>query len=175
MPRLRITTALSLLGLAIGVAGTAWLSTVGDRWVGPGARVAQLTPQRSMHRRVPPASVWHGPVSVVQRHRAVAVTPVELSEPELRPLTTAADDSLPWYKLRGHLDGRVLVHLSIDGDGRVRSARVASSSGDPVLDAHALRTVRHWTFAVPSDQPDGFSGDLPMRFSSQPQALARAP
>lgn len=105
----------------------------------------------------------------------MAAPPVRPSAPELVPLSTSADNSLPWYKLRGHLDGRVRVHLSVDGNGHIRAAHLASSSGDTVLDAHALRSVQGWSFAVPADHLDGFSGDLPMRFSSQPPALARVP
>ncbi|MGB5938956.1 MAG: MBL fold metallo-hydrolase, partial [Rhodanobacter sp.] len=38
MLRLRTTTTLSLLALAIGVAGTGWLSTQTGAWPGPPAR-----------------------------------------------------------------------------------------------------------------------------------------
>jgi protein TonB len=75
-------------------------------------------------------------------------------------------------RLRGHLDGRVIMHISIDGTGRVTAASVAESSGDAVLDAHAVRSVRGWRFAVPPDHPDGLSGDLPMRFSSHDDPVA---
>jgi protein TonB len=57
--------------------------------------------------------------------------------------------------------------LRVDGAGRVQGASVIASSGDPILDRHALRSVRGWRFAVPADHPDGLSGELPMRFSSQ--------
>jgi protein TonB len=79
--------------------------------------------------------------------------------------TPAADER--WDEVRGHLDGRLTVQLRIDGDGRVQHARVLASSGDPILDAHALRSVQGWRFAVPPGYPDGLSGELPMRFSSQ--------
>ena len=78
-------------------------------------------------------------------------------------------------QLRGHLDGRVVMHVSVDGGGRVTAASVAESSGDAVLDAHALRSVRNWRFAVPPDHPDGLSADLPMRFSSRDDPLASVP
>lgn len=178
MPRLRITTGLSLLGLAIGVAGTAWLSTRSEGWAGPGPLLATATPHRSIRAHALPLQHdWHGPVSVVQHRRARSVSTAiaKPPDPELVPLNTTADNSQPWYTLRGHLDGRVVVHLSIDGRGRVRAAHLQTSSGDPVLDAQALLNVQSWTFAVPPDHPDGFSGDLPMRFSSKPQTLARTP
>ncbi len=91
---------------------------------------------------------------------------------ELLPLTTPVDASMSWDELRGHLDGRVIVHVAIDGRGRVNAASLAESSGDPVLDEHALRSVRNWHFAVPSDHPDGLSGDLPMHFSSRGERIA---
>jgi protein TonB len=85
------------------------------------------------------------------------------------------DTTQPWYKLRGHLDGRVVVHVDTDGRGQVDRASLVESSGDPVLDEHALRSVRGWRFAVPADRPAGVSGELPMRFSSHENAIARAP
>jgi protein TonB len=63
----------------------------------------------------------------------------------------------------------VVLEVGTDGDGRVTDASVARSSGDPVLDAHALATVRHWRFAVPAGFPQGVHGELPMRFQG-PQA-----
>ena len=57
----------------------------------------------------------------------------------------------------------------------VTDAALAGSSGDPVLDAHALTIVRGWRFAVPSDHPDGFSGELPMRFTTAGRQLAQVP
>jgi periplasmic protein TonB len=95
--------------------------------------------------------------------------------PELVPLAMPSDTSQPWYKLRGHLDGRVLLRVDIDGAGQVRSASVSQSSGDPVLDEQALRSVRGWRFAVPPDRSDGLSGELPMRFSSQGDRIAQLP
>ena len=51
----------------------------------------------------------------------------------------------PWYapgspeaQLRGH----ALVSFALDREGRVLSARISRSSGDPLLDAAALETVR---------------------------------
>lgn len=171
MLRLRTTTGLSVLALAIGIAGTGWLSTLTARWHGPTSRVATAKPAR----HAPPARTrWHGPVSVAQAHRAPhrhadgAVRAATLAyPPELVPLATPSDTSQSWDTLRGHLDGQVLLHVDVDGSGRVSGARLAVSSGDPVLDEHALRSARGWRFAVPADYPDGFSGELPMRFASQ--------
>jgi periplasmic protein TonB len=94
---------------------------------------------------------------------------------ELLPLTTPVDASMSWDELRGHLDGRVVVHVAIDGSGRVTTSSLVESSGDPVLDEHALRSVRGWRFAVPGDRPDGLSGELPMHFSSRGERIASVP
>lgn len=82
---------------------------------------------------------------------------------------------IAYDRLRGHLDGRVIMRVSVDGDGHVTAANVAESSGDAVLDAHALRSVRGWRFAVPPEHPDGLSADLPMRFSSHDDPVASVP
>jgi protein TonB len=183
MFRLRTTTTLSLLALAVGIAGTGWLSTLTTVWPGPPPRYAAAR-TASAPRALPSPRRSHAPAHVVRTARV----PADLSAvdadaaqasvpptPELVPLAMPADTSQPWYELRGHLDGRVLLHVDIDGAGQVRSASVSQSSGDPVLDEHALRSVRGWRFAVPPDRSDGLSGELPMRFSSQGDRIAQLP
>ncbi|KRE86140.1 energy transducer TonB [Rhodanobacter sp. Soil772] len=183
MFRLRTTTTLSLLALAVGIAGTGWLSTLTTDWSGPPPRYVTARTAPAPHA-LPAPRRSHAPARVVRTVRVPAdlsiidaggaqasVPPV----PELVPLAMPADTSQPWQQLRGHLDGRVLLHVDIDGSGQVRSASVSQSSGDPVLDEHALRSVRGWRFAVPPDRPDGLSGELPMRFSSQGDRIAQLP
>jgi periplasmic protein TonB len=181
MLRLRTTTGLSVLALAIGIAGTGWLSTLTTDWQGVPPRFAAARTS-SAPRALPSPRRARGPVHVVRTSRAPADLAVDdggaqasVPPPELVPLAMPSDTSQPWHKLRGHLDGRVLMHVAIDGDGQVRSASVSQSSGDPVLDEHALRSVHGWRFAVPPDRPDGLSGELPMRFSSQGDRIAQLP
>lgn len=186
MLRLRTTTSLSVLALAIGIAGTGWLSTLTVGWRGPAARLAATRHGSSVQRHALPSPRHrHGPVSVAQVRRAradragsdmgeaqaAAVAPA----PRLVPMAMPADSSQSWDELRGHLDGRLVLHVGVDGNGRVLAASVAESSGDPVLDEHALRSVRNWRFAVPGDHPDGISGELTMRFSAQGERLAQSP
>lgn len=185
MLRLRTSTGLSLLALAIGIAGTSWLSTLTSRWHGQPVR-SVAAEHRSMprsHERQPIHRL--GPVSVVmRRYHTLRPSPVDelgnvqaanVKAPiELVPLATPSDNSQPWYQLQGHLDGQVVLHLTIDGNGRVITAAMRESSGDPILDDHALRSVHHWRFAVPPDHPEGLSGDLPMRFASRSHEVASA-
>jgi len=181
MLRLRTTAGLSALALAIGIAGTGWLSSLTRQWREPSDRMAMVgrihavprTPSK-MHRSNGPARVvpqlrraWRqGTVGDGVAHAAMAAVPAVL-----QPLATPADTSQSWDQLRGHLDGRVIVRVRIDGVGRVASASVIASSGDLILDQHALRSVRGWRFAVPSGHPDGLSGELPMLFSSQERGV----
>ncbi|MFC5438241.1 energy transducer TonB [Rhodanobacter umsongensis] len=181
MLRLRTTTGLSMLALAIGIAGTGWLSTLTGDWQGPPARFAAA--RSPAPRALPSPRRSHASVRVVRTSRVLpdlvaAQGDAQASEPaasELVPLAMPGDISQSWEELRGHLDGRVLLHVGVDGNGRVSTASVSESSGDPVLDAHALRSVRGWRFAVPSDHPDGLSGILLMRFSSQGNRVAQLP
>lgn len=185
MLRLRTTTNLSVLALAIGIAGTGWLSTLTASWRGPMPRVA-ATPQVPIARHaLPSPRQRHAPVRVVQVHRAAAnrsagdmgaaqagaLAPAT----ELVPLAMPGDTSQSWDELSGHLDGRVVLHVDVDRGGRVDAVSLVESSGDQVLDEHALRSVRNWRFAVPTDHPDGISGDLPMRFSAQGERIAQSP
>lgn len=186
MLRLRTSTGLSLLAMAIGIAGTAWLSTLTSQLPARPMAASGIA-QRSVSRVDPrPAQTRAIPVSVVtQRPRNRRSSPVEppaasqaqtITPPiPLIPLTTPSDNSRPWYQLQGHLDGKVVLHLTIDSDGQVLTAAMRQSSGDRILDDHALRSVRHWRFAVPSDHPHGISGDLPMRFASRSGEMAQAP
>ena len=179
MLSLRTTTSLSTLALLIGVAGTGWLSGQTDQWRQPSNQVAMVGPTHAAPRTAPNAHRSHGAVTVVQPRRAWrhpadsdrAAQAAVSAAVTLQPLTTPVDTSQSWQQLRGHLDGRVIVRVRIDGAGRVDEASLVASSGDPVLDQHALRSVRGWRFAVPADHPDGLSGDLPMRFSSQGRQL----
>lgn len=173
MPRLRTTTALSLLVLAATIIATTWLS------VAPVEMSPALSPARGptpASRRVAaaPSTRSASPPSRSERLRpevapsAVVTAPV----PELVPLQMRYDSTVPWAQLRGHLDGRVVAHVQVDGRGRVLAAWLVQTSGDRVLDDYALRSLRGWRFAVRADQPDGFSGELPMRFSSAATAPA---
>lgn len=184
MLRLRTTVGLSLLGLAIGVAGTGWLSTLTTDWRGPPPHAAA----RPGHRPAAPAMVKAAPIrrGAIARMAAApapvrpapltaAAAPASPPAPELIPLSTPSDTAMPWQALRGHLDGRAVLHVDVDGEGRVSHASVARSSGDPVLDTYALRSVQRWRFAVPPSRSAGFSGDLPMRFASGDARLAGPP
>lgn len=184
MFRLRTTSGLSALALAIGIAGTGWLSTLTSAWQGPAPRLAAVRQTHVRTHALPSPRRSHGPVRVVLARRgpvntetddsgvAQATTP---SPPALVPLSTPDDTSQTWDTLRGHLDGHVRLHVEIDGSGRIRAVSLTESSGDPVLDEHALRSVRGWRFAVPADHPGGLSGELPMRFSSQGERVAQLP
>jgi protein TonB len=176
MLRLRTTTSLSTLALLIGVAGTGWISSLTPQWREPPDQLAMVGSRHATLRSPPQAQRRHGPVTVVAARRAgrpevlrdqTVHAAVSAPLATLQPLTTPADTSQRWGELRGHLDGQVLVWLRVDGAGRVEDASVITSSGDTVLDQHALRSVRAWRFAVPADRPDGLSGELPMRFSSK--------
>lgn len=177
MLRLRTTTGLSVLALTIGIVGTGWLSTLTGDWRGlPPHQARTHRVASAAHPALSASRHRHGPVRAVQAYRAEAggssgiaaeAQAASPAAPELVPLAMPNDTTQRWDALRGHLDGRVVVHVGIDGNGRVDAASLVQSSGDPVLDAHALRSVRAWRFVVPADHPAGISGDLPMRFSSR--------
>ncbi len=52
----------------------------------------------------------------------------------------------PAQAKRGGQTGTVVIEFTVDASGRVISAYAKSSSGWPLLDAEAVRTVRRWTF-----------------------------
>lgn len=54
--------------------------------------------------------------------------------------------SYPAQAKRSGQTGTVVVEFTVDANGRVISAFAKSSSGWPLLDSEAVRTVRRWTF-----------------------------
>ncbi|WP_109124711.1 energy transducer TonB [Dyella sp. C11] len=169
MFRLRTTVSLSLLALAIGVAGTFWLSTLTGDWKGPAGMVsASRDPVRMVLRRRHARPVEHG---AAIDHPASAPMPVP-SEERLPALTPVETPSLParWLQRSVFANGRVMLRLTVDGEGRVAQSTVAESSGNAALDDRALQTVSRWRFAVPSDHPEGLSGVVVMRFDDRPAA-----
>ncbi|MFC5742140.1 energy transducer TonB [Dyella tabacisoli] len=177
MPRLRITARLSLLALFIGVAGTDWLSGQTAGWAGPAKSLKPVSTrpvtQARAHSRPAPHMAPRPSSSAVARSRATVTRDAHAEEaPALVPIAMPAAAS-SYAELRGHLNGRVLLHLTINGQGQVTTAAISESSGDAVLDAHGLSTVRGWRFAVPADHPNGLSGELSMRFDAD-EAVARS-
>lgn len=175
MPRLRHTVTASLLALLAGIAGTGWLSGQTAGWSGPLATVQPRSAPKSSSRPSHRAGGIRTRV-LVPRPAVVALAPsapAAAAQPQLVPLGTPADPT-PYVALRGHLDGKVTVQLVVDAQGFVRDAAVGDSSGDPVLDAHALATVRRWRFAVPPGHTQGIAGTLSMRFDSG-SPIARTP
>ena len=163
MLRLRTTTTLSLLALLVGAAGTQWLCSFTDDWRGPPPRPAAMVAKA--HRPLHVRRHAHAAPRVVGALPDTVATHAAAPEPaSLLPLSTPPDPA-PYVQLRGHLDGYVVLAVRTDGGGRVTSARIAQSSGDAVLDAHALATVQRWRFAVPAGH-EGVQGELPMRFDS---------
>src|SRR5690349_2193647 len=111
MPRLRVTTALSLLGLVVGILGTDWLSGFTDDWIGPPPRAAATVVAR-LHR-VPVRHRSHAAPRVVGAQSDTPAPPAPVAPAELVPLDTPAGPA-SWTELRGHLDGRVVLDVATD-------------------------------------------------------------
>jgi protein TonB len=52
----------------------------------------------------------------------------------------------PWVARRRNYQGTVLLDVRVTAEGLVAEVKVARSSGYPVLDRSALKSVRHWRF-----------------------------
>ena len=176
MLKLRTTASLSLLVLLVGVVGTAWLSSLTDRWPGPSVRrpshVARARASVPRHGR--PKHEDRHVVAAARPHkppaRPVHPTPLPALTPVDMPSAAAA-----WWGTPDAASGRVVLHLTVDGGGRVKRASIAESSGHAALDERAVRTVLAWRFAVPAGHPDGLDGSLVMRFDDEAGPVARLP
>lgn len=184
MLRLRTTTSLSLLALSMGVAGTAWLS---DQAGGRDDPKLQTSHHVAVHRLLASHVVHRVHQSMKQRvatitphHAPSAVTApvsdvVHSAEPVAWIPVSMPMSTIPFTRARDHSIGNVVLHLVVDGQGQVTGATLVQSSGDAVLDVNAVAMARHWRFAVPADHPQGFSGDLPLRFTTASAQLAQTP
>jgi len=174
MPRLRVTATLSLLGLVLGIAATQWLSERTSGRADPpptGPRVANLhAPHRDRAPLRHAAAVARARYVPAQVLATTTPAPAASVTTTLVPVATPMS-SLPAARTEQHTVGNLVLHLTLDGQGRVTAATVAQSSGDEVLDTNAMDIARQWRFAVPADHPQGISGDLPMRFSGDASPL----
>lgn len=68
---------------------------------------------------------------------------------------------------RDKAEGRVMLDVQINSNGRVGSVRVLSSSGSPVLDSTAISAVKRWSFspAQENGKPVSSQVHVPFRFS----------
>ncbi|WP_333679403.1 TonB family protein [Dyella sp.] len=177
MPRLRVTGTLSLLALAIGAAGTQWLSDMTAGRATPPETGPLLTAHPS-HRRIthpkPVVMVARPRYTPAQDEVAAAPAVAMSSSVTLVPIATPTS-SVPTSRMENHALGNVVLHVTVDGQGQVTATSIAQTSGDDVLDANAMDIARHWRFAVPPDHPQGLSGDLPMRFTGELAPLAQMP
>jgi protein TonB len=177
MLRLRTTAGLSLLALATGVCGTAWLSTFTNNWAGPPGRMASRTDKvRAVLRRH--ARTTHGPSDSKYYPTLATVEPSPSRGASATPTLTPTDMRSPPASLfhrAAPLNGRVVLHISVDGEGRVTRVAVAQTSGDVDLDSRAVQTVQAWRFAVPSDRQEGLEGSLVMRFDEGAGSTLSAP
>ena len=68
---------------------------------------------------------------------------------------------------RDKVEGRVVLDVQINSNGRVGSVRVLSSSGSPVLDSTAISAVKRWSFSPAREdgKPVSSQVHVPFRFS----------
>lgn len=158
MPRLRVTVSVCVVVLAGATVMALWMSAwprMHDRAteaavIARGARDAKAPPPVS-HRRASATSPAPTP-SPAPAQAAAAPAPLDAPSPPY-----------PMAALRKQAGGVVILRVSVDGAGHVTAVDVARSSGHPLLDASARRTMRRWRFEPPAGhRPMHF--DYPVRF-----------
>lgn len=91
------------------------------------------------HEPAPPAAAASGPAVAALLPRAAA------------PM--ASGNAPPVYPLaarRQGIEGRVILDVAVDAEGRAIEVTVATSSGSRLLDEAALKAVRNWRFTPAS-------------------------
>jgi TonB family protein len=74
------------------------------------------------------------------------LTAQSLPEPVL---ASAGLPRYPWLARLNHIQGRVMLAVDLDSAGH--PAKIDAKSGDPVLKAAAIDSIRSWQFDMPHD------------------------
>lgn len=118
-------------------------------------------------RATPPllalADIPHAPV-------AVPLTPQDAGAASDTPAVKLPSNPAPEYPLAARQrneQGRVLLLVQLDAEGRVLDAQLRLSSGSPLLDQAALDAVRRWRFSPARSRGVPVTSHLlvPVRFS----------
>jgi periplasmic protein TonB len=181
MLALRTSTSFSVLGLAIGIAATCWLTALTYERAPATRRLAEvampkLSPKPAWMRAstpvtadTPSRSRAHSPTTrPAGSHATVA------GAPAIATLVVAKPDPLvpvympspryPMAALRAQHEGQVVLNVTVTQDGDVTGVSVGHSSGDLDLDQAAEEAVRGWRFAAADNRPPSYTADLPIRF-----------
>lgn len=137
----------------------------------PGMSAAQPTPKPSPERvRIEAYIAAHTNCARQPLPGARRPHPPEYTPPQLTAARPAAAAFYPQSAQRLGEQGTALVKVCVDAHGRVRSARIAQSSGSATLDRAALSyaraTSRRWRPATRGGRPIRACTDFPVRFSN---------
>lgn len=66
----------------------------------------------------------------------------------------------PWSARRRGVEGRVVLRLEVDRDGRPVAVRILTSSGDAALDNAALSALRDWRLSPAREGDQNVAGDV---------------
>ncbi len=112
------------------------------------ARAVDSSPVSRQPEKAPSPTVRtaRGAQGGVTDGQAVAASGADVTRSAEYRLGAAATPlpEYPWSARRRGKEGRVVVHLSVDVDGRPIQARIAESSGDQALDQAARETLMTW-------------------------------
>lgn len=142
----------------------------------PEKKMVSVTPPPSIHASALPKADVALPIepfpdipedSAVEREKEIALIPPVKVVREARP--AYKDNPRPRYpkraKRRGY-EGTVLLEVLVDRSGRVKELRILTSSGHPVLDRAALKSVNGWLFepGMVGDEKVDMWVRVPVRF-----------
>ena len=123
----------------------------------PDGKVAKSRPKPPPEQKVRPES------------RPRSVPKVTRSKGPSRPASVLRryQPGYPQSARRDKVEGRVMLDVQVNSNGRVGSVRVITSSGSPVLDSTAIAAVKRWSFSPAQEQgrPVSSQVHVPFRFS----------
>lgn len=130
--------------------------------------VAVVAPEVQITIPVAPPPIHVAPVVKAAPPAPIHVAPVPIIPVSEKGITEpSADDYYPDASRRNNEEGHGLVHICVDTRGRVSEARIATSTGHPMLDDAAVKLAKAYRFkpATQGGKPVPQCTSLPVKFA----------
>ncbi|MGD8172350.1 TonB family protein [Vibrio sp. TRT 21S02] len=128
-------------------------------------KVASITPEKPspITEKKPPKPKTETPTQAAAESRA----PVLVNKPKFSARPTPV--TYPKLARKQGLEGRTMIEVWLDKDGKQIKRRILQSSGHRVLDERALKTIKQWQFSRQVEQGQAIAHrvHIPINFQLQ--------
>ncbi|HWG76706.1 MAG TPA: energy transducer TonB [Steroidobacteraceae bacterium] len=130
--------------------------------------VSVVAPEVEITIPVTPPPIHVAPVVKAPPPAPIRVAPVPIIPVSTKGITEPdTNDYYPDASRRNNEEGHGMVHICVDPRGHVNQARIAASTGHPMLDEAAVKLAKAYRFrpATQGGKPVNFCTQLPVRFA----------